>query len=166
MTPSEQQPMDPKFAQQPAMANNAALNGMFFSPSHLMNPYLMPTPLATPANTQFNAIAHQSAYNNYDYTATPAQGGYPALYNGNFYPPYQATGDMMLNPGVPSMANQLAFYHQIQQSQQQQLPQMLQTPQLPNFGPITNAAIANNPAAAASLMNNGSAGSLFYNGFS
>lgn len=109
------------------------------------------------ANNQFSAIAQQSIHNNYDYTGTATQpSAYPAFYNGNFYPPYQATVDT-LNSVTPQ---HFSAFCQFQQNQQ--LPQMLQTPQLPpNFDQITNAA--SNPAP--SLINNGTA-SIYYNGFS
>jgi len=120
-----------------------------------MNPYaFMNAPIPT-HNPQFNAIAHQTAYNNYDYTGAAHSSSYPAFYNGNLYPQYPTTGDMV----APSMAQFTAFC-QFQQNQQQQLPPMLPTPQLPAFSQITNTAIASNPAAATL---NGSA-SLYYNG--
>lgn len=126
-----------------------------------MNPYLMPNPLQT-ANNQFNAIAQQSAPGYYDYTNQQAANYQTAaFYNGGgFYPPYQAPGEM-LNP-MPPNVNQFMSLYQIQQSQQPQIPPMLQPHQLPTFGQITNTAIASNPA---SLMNNGAAASLYYNGF-
>jgi hypothetical protein len=143
--------------QQPVTANSAALNGMFLTNPHFMNPYLMPNPLQT-ANNQFNAIAQQSAPAYYDYTNQQAA-NYPAFYNGGgFYPPYQTSGE--INQMPPSV-NQFMSLYQIQQSQQPQIPPMLQPHQLPAFGQITNTAIASNPST---LMNN-SVGSLYYNGF-
>jgi hypothetical protein len=149
MVPSEQATLDPKFAQHP----NAALNGMFLQ-HQFMNPYLMSNPMT---NNQFNAIAQQSAYNNYDYASAASQHpGYPALYGGNFYPPYHSTVD-----GLNSMTpHHFSAFYPFQQNQQ-----MLQAPQLPpNFNQITNTTgISSNPAA--SLVNNGTA-SIYYNRFS
>lgn len=156
LTPSEQQTIDPKFIQQPTIANNPALNGMLLSAPPFMNPYLMQTPIPT-GNPQFNAIAQQSAYNTYDYAAQQPV-NYSPFYGGNFFPQYPAPAS--------NMAQQFSAICQFQQQQQQNLPPMIPTPQLPAFGQITNTALASNPAAAASLMNNGAAAaSLYYNGF-